>query len=178
VKLLFHGVPQPLARLRFGSKVLSALLLCVATSAVAQSQKDDPTQFDFEHLSCTGAPHEVRVVITNVEAAVGLMTTDLYNNDAENFLNVEGRALQRRVAAKSPETRFCLHAPGAGEYAIAVYHDENANELFDKGAFGLPAEPWGLSRNPKVRFGPPSIEKTLFKVTNKGANVSVRLRTR
>lgn len=157
-----------------GLSVLAGFLSALPVNA----QNEQTSEFDFDHVSCTGAPFEVRVVISNVKDAIGLMTTDLYNNDPDNFLKSEGRVLQKQVAAKAPVTKFCLYAPAAGDYAIAVYHDENANMDFDKGAFGLPAEPWGLSRNPRVRFGPPSIDKTLFNVTQQGINISVRLRGR
>ncbi|MEL6378604.1 MAG: DUF2141 domain-containing protein [Pseudomonadota bacterium] len=138
----------------------------------------DAALFDFDHVSCRDAANEIRVVIINVKEPVGLMTTDLYNNDPENFLAVEGRALQKKVAARAPTTQFCLYAPTPGDYAIAVYHDENANGSFDKGAFGLPAEPWGLSRDPRVGLRAPPISNTLFTVTPGSVNVKIRLRKR
>jgi uncharacterized protein (DUF2141 family) len=69
----------------------------------------------------------------------------------------------------------CVPAPEPGDYAIAVYHDENANKTFDKGAFGLPAEPWGISNNPRIRFGPPHVSEALFPVNGEGAKVVIKL---
>ena len=60
-------------------------------------------------------------------------------------------------------------------FAMAVYHDRNANGNFDKTGLGLPAEPWGLSNNPRSLFGPPPIEKTLFEVSADGATVEIEL---
>ena len=63
-----------------------------------------------------------------------------------------------------------------GQFAMAVYHDENANGDFDKNGIGLPAEPWGISNNPKVRFGPPPVEKALFEVSAEtGAKIVIDL---
>lgn len=149
-------------------------LLCAA--AASDKAELDSSIFDFEHVSCTGGPNEIRLVIDGLRDSVGLVTVDLYVNDNEGFLKRAGRVRQRRAAAKAPLTSLCLAAPEPGEYAIAVYHDENANKTFDKNAFGLPAEPWGISNNPKVRFAPPHVEEALFPVDPEaGAAVVIKL---
>lgn len=152
---------------------LAAVLSAGAFAAQAKDEKI--VNFDFDHVSCKGVENEIRVVITDLKRSEGLVVVDLYNNDREGFLHRKGRASQIRVAAKAPQTKLCMAAPAAGSYAIAAYHDRNANRTFDKTGLGLPAEPWGLSNNPKVRFGPPPIEKTLFEVTRDGAEVEIKL---
>lgn len=127
------------------------------------------------HVSCTGKPNEIRIVVKNVKKSVGLMTADLYSNDAEGFLHKQGRVGRARFAAKAPVTVFCIDAPTADAYAIAVYHDKNANQSFDKNPLGLPAEPFGLSNNPKMRLAPPKIEEALFGVAADGAIVEIDL---
>jgi uncharacterized protein (DUF2141 family) len=47
---------------------------------------------------------------------------------------------------------------------------------FDKGAFGLPAEPYGVSNNPRMRLGPPKIGEALFHVAPNGAEVEIDLK--
>lgn len=42
-----------------------------------------------------------------------------------------------------------------GEYAVAIFHDENGNKKIDKNLFGLPTEPYGFSRNFKPKFSAP-----------------------
>jgi uncharacterized protein (DUF2141 family) len=127
------------------------------------------------HMSCTGKPNEVLIVVKDVEKSVGLITVELYRNDPATFLSKEGRELRIRVAAKSPETKFCVHAPIATSYAMAVYHDRNANQKFDKNPLGMPAEPYGVSNNPRMRLGPPPIEQALFDVADEGAKVEIKL---
>ncbi len=41
-----------------------------------------------------------------------------------------------------------------GEYALALFHDENANKKLDKNFFGVPQEGYGISNNPKTVFEP------------------------
>ncbi len=52
---------------------------------------------------------------------------------------------------------------GPGTYAIAIVHDENANNKMDLSLF-LPKEGWGLSRNPKTRMGKPKFSSSAFLV--------------
>ncbi len=137
---------------------------------------DNASATAFNHVSCTGAPHEIRLRIDNVKEAVGLVTAALYPNNEELFLSGPGRLVNVRFAARAPTTEFCLTAPGPGEYAIAVYHDRNANRLFDKKAFGLPAEPYGLSNNPTIRLARPKVNEALFEVERSGAFVEIMLR--
>lgn len=130
----------------------------------------------FSHVSCKGEPNEIRVTVTGVKKSAGLMTAELFRNDPEGFLNKKGRLFRVRYAAHAPVTQFCLNAPEPGFWAVVAYHDENANRKFDKGALGLPVEPYGVSRNPKIRFGPPSVEEALFEVAETGASVEIRLK--
>lgn len=129
-----------------------------------------------EHMSCKGEPREILVRVANVKESVGLMTVELYRNDPDGFLNKRGRELRQRFAATAPVTEVCIHAPVAGQWAMVAYHDENANQKFDKGTFGIPVEPFGISQNPKIRLAPPPIEKALFDVAETGATVEIRLR--
>lgn len=142
--------------------------LCLAAGPAAASET--------LHLSCTGAANEVRVVVKDVKKSVGLITAELYVNDESVFLTDEGRAVRMRVAARAPETAFCLHAPDADDYALAIYHDQNANMRLDKGALGIPAEPYGVSNNPRMRFAPPKVVDALFAVAEDGADVEILLK--
>lgn len=150
------------------------ILLAVLAAAPAAAAADDAVPI--EHVSCKGGPNEIRVTIKGVKKSVGLMTAELFRNDPEGFLNKKGRLFRVRYAAHAPVTQFCLEAPEPGQWAVVAYHDENANQKFDKGAFGLPVEPYGISRNPKIRLGPPPIEDALFDVEEVGAAVEIKLK--
>jgi len=153
----------------------AAAIALAPAAAVAQPEPAAPAGVH-THLSCKGEPREIAVRVVNVKDSVGLMTVELYRSDPEGFLNKKGREFRVRFAAKAPVTEFCIHAPAPGQWAMVAYHDENANQKFDKGAFGLPVEPFGVSQNPKIRMAPPPIEKALFEVAETGASVEIRLR--
>ncbi|GAB4517398.1 MAG: hypothetical protein Kow00133_01800 [Amphiplicatus sp.] len=152
------------------------LAAVLAIVAAAGARAGDDALPEIDHVSCTGAANELRVTVQGVERSVGLMTVELYRNDPENFLKKAGRELRVRVAARAPATQLCVHAPQPGDYALAVYHDENANRKLDKKMFGLPAEPYGISNNPRMRFGPPDVEEALFHVAADGAAVEIELK--
>jgi len=132
--------------------------------------------FDFKHVSCQGGDNEIRVLIRGVKKSVGLLTADLYSDNPDDFLEGRRRLIQVKYAAKAPFTKFCIKAPEIGDFAVAVYHDRNANGHFDKTGLGLPNEPWGISNNPRVRFAPPPVEKALFGVDTDGAAVAIDLK--
>lgn len=149
--------------------------MAVISSGVAEDKVPDPEIFDFEHVSCSGEPNEIRIVVDGVKENVGLISVDLYDNDNEKFLRGRHKIGRVRGAARAPRTNLCIKAPEAGDFAIALYHDENANKTLDKGAFGIPSEPWGISRNPKIRFARPHVDQAVFPVTETGANVLIEL---
>jgi uncharacterized protein (DUF2141 family) len=73
------------------------------------------------------------------------------------------KALKQSVAAaKAGAIKFEGVLPGT--YALALVHDENANNKMDVTVF-LPKEGFAFSRNPAVVFGPPKFGAAQFKVT-------------
>jgi uncharacterized protein (DUF2141 family) len=60
------------------------------------------------------------------------------------------------VPAGNPAITFANVAPG--RYAVALFHDENANGRLDK-VLMVPKEGFGFSRDAPVRFGPPRFRR-------------------
>ena len=74
-----------------------------------------------------------------------------------------------RMAVKVADAgRFSVTAPGPGTYAIALVHDENANNKMDMRLF-LPREGFGFSRNPAIGMGPPSFKSASFALSGNSA---------
>ena len=120
-----------------------------------------------------GAPATVQVTVEKVRSSKGLITAVLYADDPETFLKKGARLDRIRVDAREGETTLCLHAPAAGRYSVALYHDENGNKELDQDFLGIPTEGYGFSQNPGFRFGKPDLEETLFSF--EGAPVSLRI---
>jgi uncharacterized protein (DUF2141 family) len=126
---------------------------------------------------CGDSPNEIVVRISNLRNGTGNVVAELYPNDPANFL--KGRArIERAVqpAAAAGTVDVCLTAPEPGTYAVAVYHDENANIKFDKTWIGLPAEGFGVSNNPSMTFGPPDFDDAKFETLVGATVVPVEIR--
>lgn len=163
---------------RCAALAAGAVWLSASATAAEDSSRDRaPPSTNFEHISCKGGANEIRLTIRNVKKSAGVLTVELYKNDQETFLKKEGRVVRVKFAARAPMTQVCVYAPEATDYAIGVYHDQNANNKFDKRPpFGLPAEPYGVSNNPKMQFAPPTINEALFHVMPETIGVDVKLR--
>ena len=160
------------------TKLVALSAALAAIGSLGAAAKDIPAAeiAAMTHMSCAGAPNEIRVVVRNVKKAQGLITADLYPDREENFLKRAGRVGRISVAAKAPVTVFCLAAPSSAPYAVAVYQDRNANQKFDKNGLGLPDEPYGVSNNPRMRFGPPKVSEALIHVDPEGAVADISLK--
>jgi len=65
----------------------------------------------------------------------------------------------------------------AGEYAVAVMHDEDKNGELNTSMVGRPQEGWGVSKNlPARRFGPPKYDDAKFKYAGGQMTIDIKLR--
>jgi len=144
----------------------AALAACLSSHAAAESP------------ACTGHPSATRlyVDVDNVTSSDGLIAVTLYADDASKFLAHHGSLYVGRVPAKSGTTTVCIYVPATGTYALAVYHDANANRKFDRTAIGLPAEGFGFSNNPRVFLGMPAWRSVRLAVPRGDMHTRIRLR--
>lgn len=125
---------------------------------------------------CHERPYSVLLTVQNVKDAKGLITADMHDDNPARWLKGGQHLVRVRVPAVKGETKMCIPVAKPGIYAIAIYHDKNGNRLFDKNFLGLPAEPYGISNNPPINFGPPSLEESAFKVEGPLVPITIRLK--
>ena len=82
------------------------------------------------------------------------------------------KSLRAKVSA-SDSSNVSFSNVAVGTYAVALLHDENANNKMDLAIF-LPKEGFGFSRNPAVVTGPPKFKAASFLVD--AAEVSQRVK--
>ena len=63
----------------------------------------------------------------------------------------------------------------AGDYAVAVIHDENSNHKLDRGFMGIPKEGFGFANNPRVMLSAPSFKDALVHVACPATEITVHL---
>ena len=148
--------------MKASSAILGVLLGLAATPALAQA-------------GCKGAT-TLSVQVSGMESSRGQVAITVYGSNPKKFLAPGAKLARERVKAVSPVTEACFDLPGPGVYAVAVYHDANANSDFDRTALGMPAEGFGFSNDAPTRFGLPSFDSAKF-TAKAGANpMRIKLR--
>ncbi|MCK8492816.1 MULTISPECIES: DUF2141 domain-containing protein [Spirosoma] len=114
----------------------------------------------------------LQVDIQNVRTMKGDVYVALFNakNAFPEGKPLEGKKLE--VKEKSVHTTFSVDP---GDYAIAVYHDENGNGKMDKRVFGIPKEPYGFSNNFRPTMSAPKFSDCQFSVGDGGKSISIKL---
>ncbi|RIV17864.1 DUF2141 domain-containing protein [Fibrisoma montanum] len=79
---------------------------------------------------------------------------------------------QIKPTGASVEATFSVEP---GEYAVAVYHDANANGVLDKRMFGIPKEPYGFSNNFRPVMSAPKFSDCKIQVNADGKSISIKL---
>ena len=106
----------------------------------------------------------VVLTIDGVRASLGgRLYIGLYDS-GERFPERNAQIRQARADVEGPQARVVFEDLPPGRYAIAVFHDENGNAMFDQGLFGIPLEGFGFSRDAEVMFGSPSFDDAAFAV--------------
>ena len=116
------------------------------------------------------------VQVTNLEAIQGTLYIGWYSIP-EDF-RINDKAIYREaleVGGSSAVTVSFENIP-VGNYAIAVFLDENDNYELDRNLFGLPTEKYGFSNNVLPAFRPASFEESAFTVSQEEMMGSINLK--
>ena len=128
--------------------------------------------------TCEGvhAPGTVRlsVATTNLRSARGEVAVTVYPDDRRRFLASGGKLARVRARAAAPVTRACFWLK-PGYYAVAIYHDENADHDFNRTLIA-PREGYGFSNDAPANFALPSFKATRFGLGAGGGEIRVRTR--
>ena len=123
---------------------------------------------------CAPGTGQVQVTVNGVTAG-GILAVELYRPSKRHFLKKKSRIHRIRVAAVDGPQTVCFEAQPPGRYAVATYHDKNGNRDLDQKINFMPKEPFGLSTNPKLRWGLPKFEEADFEVPAEGTAITIQL---
>ena len=125
---------------------------------------------------CTGTSSGtwLNVKVEGVRNGNGQIAITLYADDSGKFLAKGGALAVGRVKAVSGTTRGCIFLPLTGTYAVAIYHDENANQKLDRKGI-LPAEGYGFTNNPSTMAGLPAFRSVRLNVPKAGLTTAIKL---
>ncbi|MEO7247973.1 MAG: DUF2141 domain-containing protein [Novosphingobium sp.] len=149
----------------------SALWAAYAPNALAQGNETPP-------IGCAGTPTATWLSLSaeGLRNGNGYLVMTVYVDDSHRFLVKHGSIEVGRIKAEAGTTHGCVFLPGPGVYAIALYHDENANGNFDRSGLGLPKEGWGFTNNPHTFFGLPSFSAVRLSVNKTGLATEIRMK--
>jgi uncharacterized protein (DUF2141 family) len=127
---------------------------------------------------CEGRPSNTKLIVqvSQLRSAQGEVAVTVYPSDPQRFLAPRGKLLRARVKAVAPTTQACFYLPGPDAYAVAIYHDANANRGFDRNGMGMPIEGFAFSNDAPTKFGVPSFDAARFTVKAGETVLRVKMR--
>ncbi|MDE2596076.1 MAG: DUF2141 domain-containing protein [Sphingomonadales bacterium] len=151
--------------------VAGVAALALPTAAPADAPAGAPP-------GCTGPASAtwLNVTVDGVRSSRGLMAVTLYADNPRKFLVKHGSLYVGRSNAQAGVTHTCIFVPQPGIYALALYHDENANQKFDRSTIGFPEEGFGFSNNPSTLAGLPTFRSVRLAVPRAGLSTRVQMK--
>ena len=104
----------------------------------------------------------LKVTVNNASVDEGKM---VYSLNTENQFMKAAPLQTASIEIKDGVATAIFENVPAGEYAVIVLHDKNANEKMDFSANGMPQEAYGTSNNP-MSYGPPTWADAKFTVVS------------
>jgi uncharacterized protein (DUF2141 family) len=118
--------------------------------------------------------HQLTIEIKNIPSTKGNLFIGLYQ--PKNDFPVFGKQYIGKVVPVTGKTMtYTFKDLPQGDYAFAIYHDENKNSKLDKNMLGVPTEYYGFSNNARRTFSAPSFQESSFDL-NKDVKQTIALK--
>jgi uncharacterized protein (DUF2141 family) len=121
----------------------------------------------------TASAADLTVTIKAARNSNGVVLMSVYDS-GEKFMKPPLAKYSGKAEPKDGQVQFVFHNVPAGRYAVASFHDENANGKLDTNTFGMPVEGVAFSNDAPVTFGPPAFAEAAFDFDGK-ADKSIAL---
>src|ERR1700733_14801903 len=101
--------------------------------ARAQPQAVPPNPPAQTPLCNPAEPNQVRlrVAVSGMRSTQGHIIITIYPDVPSYFLDGAYRVARARAPVALPETQVCIVVPAPGEYAVALFHDDNDDGHFE-----------------------------------------------
>ncbi len=114
------------------------------------------------------------IQVSGIESGRGAIQYALYDSP-KYFPTRIGRIVKGDVPATPSGSTIVIKGLTPGIYAVAVFHDENLNDIFDQGIFGIPLENYGFSNDARGFLSAPDFEDAKFQVRGQRTEISIEL---
>lgn len=130
----------------------------------------------FSSLLALAQETKQTVKISNLENIKGDLYIGWYN-DAATF-RINNKALYREKVMVNNQNEVVVEFKNIpkGNYAIAVFLDENNNYFLDKNVFGIPKEKYGFSNNILPSLRPATFEESAFDLKQNETSINIVLK--
>lgn len=125
-------------------------------------------------IAAPAAAAELRIDVAGLRSADGTVHLAVYDRP-EEFPSGDKRLFETIVEAAAEKVRIVLPDLKPGTYAVAAFHDENANNEFDKGLFGIPLEGYAFSNDAPVFLSAPAFAAAAVAVNGDGAHITITM---
>lgn len=136
-------------------EILASLMMIVPTNASSPHAKVELT------------PKPIEITFSGIRSELGKIQIAVFDaSEADSFPKAERALKKLTIENTSRDGRLTVTIPDLpqGDYAFAIFHDEDGDGVFKFGTFGIPKEGIAFSNDPKIYFGPPSFEKAKVSV--------------
>jgi uncharacterized protein (DUF2141 family) len=106
------------------------------------------------------------VEVSGIKALQGTLYISLYDRESV-YMKIDSAFRKVMVPVNSERLTAVLTGVPEGDYAIAIYQDQNGNGIMDVTEMQIPKEPFGFSNNTKGIRGPATFQQALFRFNGK-----------
>lgn len=124
-------------------------------------------------MAASAQPASFEVDVTGLRDTRGAIQACLTRAPA-HFPDCKSDPAALTETAPAGARRVTFRSVPPGQYALAIFHDANANRKLDT-FIGIPREGFGFSRNPVIRFGAPRFDKVSIELGPGFVRTNVRL---
>ena len=119
---------------------------------------------------------DIELHIENIKEEGGTLWVHIFK-DREAFPAESHKAYRLDSGyVNDGKSRIIVKQIPFGTYALTIHHDKNNNEKMDKDFFGLPAEQYGLSNNPKIFMSLPGFDECRFEVDTQLVKLNIMMK--
>jgi uncharacterized protein (DUF2141 family) len=117
----------------------------------------------------------INVTLSEIKNQKGLIRVALFQKD-DGFPNDHEKAFRSiSMEITGSQLNFNIGDLPAGEYALAILHDENKNGKMDFNFLRMPKEGYGVSNNANGSFGPPKFTDAKFLLSSDNLPLEIKM---
>ena len=126
----------------------------------------------FNFMTLAQNTYTITVDINNIGSTDGAILLAIFDSE-ETFL--EKGLKEARLTPEKGTVTYKFEDIIPGIYTISAVHDLNDNGGLDTNFIGIPTEPYGVSKDGKQNFGPPSYKDAVFQLDKSDVNIIINL---